>query len=91
MAVYPRTNILIKDNPSLYFCDLVSELDLCGCPYHQNYNPNRSEYHYFMGDSSILLIKYKDSLDIRIVSKDSDSLSKWKQSLEKILDGISKK
>ena len=87
MNFYPKANILLKDKYDFSFSSLYCELDLLGTPYHQNTdNEKRKENHWFLGESSVIVLEFEKKANIKIISKDEVYLNIHKSKIEKILE-----
>ena len=84
---YSRTNIFIDDKYDFSMPSLYSELDVLAGSFHQNNdNPDRKEFHYFLGDSSVVVLEYKKKANIKVIALNDVSLSNTKSKIEKILE-----
>lgn len=88
MVIYhPRTNILINDKYEFSLQSLYSELNLIGSEYHQNSdNPKKTELHWFLENSAIVISEYEKKANIKIISTNEIYLSHMKSKIEKILE-----
>jgi hypothetical protein len=91
MVKYPSTNILVSpldDKNIRNLFNVKTYLEIKGESYYQNTdNPNRKDFHYFMGNSTVTIIELSRKVDIRIVASGEVSLTHIKTNLEKILNG----
>jgi hypothetical protein len=91
MAVFPKTNILVTGRNIRNINHLQNYLDIVGNSFYQSsYNlfPDRCDFLYFLGDSAVLIKKFKTKVDIRMCASDQEKLSKLKTSIENILSGL---
>ncbi|MCA9488089.1 MAG: hypothetical protein KC516_03965 [Nanoarchaeota archaeon] len=86
MNLYPVTNILLKDKNEYSVSGIHSELEVMGKNWHQNIEPGRKEIHYFMGDSSVVVLEYEKKVNIKLISQKDIFLSELKSKIEKIVD-----
>lgn len=90
MTDFPSTNILIAplDDKSIKRLEEIKTyMEINGNPYHQNNcNPNKKEFHYFMGNSIVFIEEFKNKADINIVAYEENNLNSMKTNIEKIIN-----
>jgi hypothetical protein len=95
MVLYPSTNILLskldedeKVRDSLH--SVENYLEINGDSYSQTWNssdrPSRTEYHYFMGDAVVRIMKFNKRADIKIIAATEKRSDDLKKSIEDILN-----
>jgi hypothetical protein len=91
MAKYPSTNILITGREMDNLNSLQGYFEIIGTSFYQSSYElfkDRTDFIYFLGDSSVFLKRFKTKADIKICSLDEEKLSNLKNTIEEIISGI---
>ena len=92
MVKYPLSNILVTGREMNNLSSLQTYLEITGSSFYQSncsFNIQKTDFAYFLGDSTILLKRFEKKADIRICSVSEKRLSDLKKNIENILSGIS--
>ncbi len=80
---------LLDNNQARDFRNLKTYLETQSPPYYINIeNISKQEFHYFCCDSPILITKYPERVDIKIISPRFSSLEHMKSKLGNVLNRV---